>query len=214
MRSISYPATQYADYPITTSPLSVPALRDRHPDPLVAGVARRNPHLQVIVGHHRASRPRASGPRCTVPDLRRRETARPTAAEISRMRRARSRTTVPGHLARHGEAAVPGRSEYGKTWRCVSGERLEIAGQLLEVLVGLAGEPDDDVGADRRVRECARECRRRARRTARRCTAAASRCSIRSLACCSGRWKCGAKQSCLGDQRHDLRACSPSARAS
>ena len=81
-----------------------------------------------------------------------RGTASSAAAPISRTRRPRSRMTAPCTLPLIADAAVPGRSEYGKTWRCVSGECSRYARQLLEVVVGLAGKADDDVGADRGVR--------------------------------------------------------------
>ena len=94
---------------------------------------------------------------------------------MSRIAPPRSRTTAPCTLPRIAVAAVPGRSEYGNTWMCVSGERSRYARQLLEVLIGLAGKADDDVRADRRVRHASRGCRRRAPRSSRSCTAGASR---------------------------------------
>ena len=55
---------------------------------------------------------------------------------------------------------MPGRSEYGKTCRCDSGDDgryVEVRG---EVVVGLARKPDDHVGADRGVRQALGDARR------------------------------------------------------
>ena len=74
-------------------------------------------------------------------------------APISRIRARRARgrrRRAPCPAAR--VAAVPGRSEYGKHVEVRQRRALEIRRELLEVLVGLAGKSDDDVGADRRVR--------------------------------------------------------------
>ena len=95
--------------------------------------------------------------------------------------------TDPWTLSRIAEAAVPGRSEYGNTCRCVSGEAGRYVEVRREVGVGLTRESDDHVGADRRVRQARDDAVHEARGSSRACRAGASpRASDRSRAAAAG----------------------------
>ena len=66
------------------------------------------------------------------------------------------------------------------------------------------GNPTMMSDADRGVRDPRADALDERMRTARSCTAGALRPRTRLLACCSGRWKCGAKQSLLRDESDDF----------
>ena len=94
---------------------------NRRQHPLVAGLAVGHRHLEVVVGHGHGAV--VDGQRR--PDrarLRRTEAVRQRPRDRPQALSARSFTIAPCTLPGSAEAAVPGRSEYGNTCRCVSGD--------------------------------------------------------------------------------------------
>ena len=95
--------------------------------------------------------------------LRLRKRRAMSLADRAQLRGRARESSTPSTFGGIALASVPGRSEYGKTCRCVSGSCSQQRARLVEVRVGLPGKADDDVGADRRRAACARGCARRGR---------------------------------------------------
>ena len=110
-------------------------------------------------------------------------------------------TTSLGSWSGSSAAGVPGRLEY---WKVNAPANLRGPHHVeggLEVLFGLAGEADDDVGGDRRVRHRGAHPVDDAAGNARHGRTAASPCSIRSDPDCSGMCSAGHTFGC---RRHRL----------
>ena len=148
-------------------------------------------------GCGRSARP---GPSCSDPRSRTSSTrptrawwrARPDRSITTRSRAKRSATTSGGHelvgpLGRLG--AGSGRVDE-RVGAVVGGLGRHLEGGL-EVVVGLAGEPDDEVGGDGQVVDRGPGQRPAARGSARRCSRGAWRPGRASLPDWSGRCRCG-----------------------
>ena len=165
---------------------------DLHADPFVADVAGRDSHLQVVAGH---------GERAVLERQRpmdRAELRFPEPHDEPTAYLAHARRPFPDDRAVDlppiADATVPGRSEYGKTCTCVSGDCSRYPHSSSKSSSVSPGNPtitSEPIEAD--------GMRARIEPTRPRVVSAGVRTTHggqhRSLACCSGRWKCGAKQS-------------------
>ena len=96
-------------------------MAQHHRDAAVARQPGGNPDLQIVVGHdERAVLERQAGPHGA--DLRRAEASRQLGADRAQARAALADRRRRGPCRGIAVAAVPGRSEYGNTWRCDSGD--------------------------------------------------------------------------------------------
>ena len=178
-----------------------PVMAQHHRDAAVARQPGGNPHLEIVVGHDQ----RAVLERQARPDGAR--LALSEASRQARRRSAQARAALSnrrtGNLAGMAVAVVPGRSEYGTRGRATAGLPADSRGSL-----GSLGQFRRGSRRSCWCRSSVRQSSTMASTSSRWSSSVYGRrisASIRLLACCSGRWKCGAKRPGLADESDDLR---------